>query len=121
MDVGSGTVQLNVRMSRTLKSSGDAVLEEHGVSPSQVVRALWERLSQRGEAAQEVLDSLLGQEDSRKGERAFERVAVADEGTRIYAEACDRLGIGVPQDISPAWKEMREDSIAARLGERGVA
>ena len=36
---------LNVRMERTLREKGNAVLAEMGVTPSQYVRALWEQLA----------------------------------------------------------------------------
>lgn len=34
-------VQMNTRLPKDLKSNGDLVLERHGITPSQAVRALW--------------------------------------------------------------------------------
>ena len=41
----AATSQLNVRMDSELRSAGDAVLERAGVTPAEVVRALWAKLS----------------------------------------------------------------------------
>lgn len=48
-------VQLNVRMKPELKAAGDSVLELYGVSPSEVIRALWEKISLGEEAFAQVV------------------------------------------------------------------
>lgn len=123
MDAAQPTVQLNVRMDRALKESGDALLRERNVSPSEVVRALWGKLAQRGRGAEELLADLLGQDDGADADGSAERVAVADRGTRLYAEGCERLGISASSvaTAQATWKDIREDAISARLAERGVA
>ena len=54
----SSMVQLNVRMRPELKARGDSVLELYGVSPSELVRALWEKISLGGEAFAQVVEAL---------------------------------------------------------------
>ena len=39
------TSQLNVRIDAGLKAAGDAVLEKHGVSAVQIVRAAWQYMA----------------------------------------------------------------------------
>ena len=36
------TTQINVRIDRALKSSGDAALSDAGITPSEAIRAVWE-------------------------------------------------------------------------------
>lgn len=55
----SATAQINVRLDRALKEAGDAELARLGISPSQAVRALWEKLSQGGEEAASTKRALL--------------------------------------------------------------
>lgn len=44
----TATIQMNTRISKALKQSGDAVLERNGYTPSSAVRALWLYLSEHG-------------------------------------------------------------------------
>ncbi len=122
MSDSQATVQLNVRMDRTLKESGDATLQERRISPSEIVRALWGKLAQRGSVAEEVLQVVLD-DDSGDANDSIERVAIAARGTQLFSEGCERLGISA-SSVTPdqaTWKDIREDAISARLGERGVA
>ena len=36
-----GSVQMNVRIDRALKASGDSVFQEAGITPSEAIRRLW--------------------------------------------------------------------------------
>lgn len=42
-----GLAQLNVRIDAGLKSAGDSVLERCGVSTVQIIRSLWQYMSER--------------------------------------------------------------------------
>lgn len=48
--------QLNVRMEPSLKAAGDAVLDRMGVTPTQIVRALWMKLSRGVEAFDQIVE-----------------------------------------------------------------
>ncbi len=50
--------QINVRIDRVLKESGDLSLAEVGLSPSDAVRALWEAMARRGETRDALLLAL---------------------------------------------------------------
>ncbi|MDO4797959.1 MAG: hypothetical protein Q4A01_08065 [Coriobacteriales bacterium] len=50
--------QLNVRMSPQLKAAGDSVLELYGISPTELIRALWQKVSLGGEALEQVILAL---------------------------------------------------------------
>lgn len=50
------TTTLNVRISPELKMRGDAVLKEHGLSPSMVIRKLWQYLATNKEVPPFILE-----------------------------------------------------------------
>lgn len=87
------TAQINVRLPRDLKESGDMGLRELGLSPSDAVRTLWTRLSQSGAGLSSVRDFLCGDfsevdEDS----PIFTQSPVA-EGWRLVSSSIAMLGI----------------------------
>ena len=55
---------INVRLNREQKERGDAGLAEVGLSPTMVVRALWQRAAERGESLQALKDILFPQEST---------------------------------------------------------
>lgn len=57
-EAGLRVAQINVRIDRSLKDEGDAVLAEAGISPTRIVRDLWAKLAQRGTALDEVVAAL---------------------------------------------------------------
>lgn len=59
----AATSQLNVRMDSELRAAGDAVLERVGVTPAEVVRALWVKVAKGAQECEQVL-SMLSDEDN---------------------------------------------------------
>lgn len=47
--------QLNVRMNTELKAAGDSVLELYGIAPSELIRALWSKISHGEQALDQVV------------------------------------------------------------------
>lgn len=108
--------QMNVRLDRALKRSGDAVLAARGRTPSQAVRALWEYLSVHAELP-DALERLLRQGDL---EGAAPLDSAADEGARIVAGFYERAGIEQP--TAPVdYEGLRGDAALDRLREWGFA
>lgn len=54
----AAVAQLNVRMEPELKASGDAVLDRMGISSTQIVRALWMKISRGAEAVDQIIGVL---------------------------------------------------------------
>lgn len=50
---------INVRLDGALKEAGDAALAEEGITVSQIVRALWRKLAERGKSVEELKRLLL--------------------------------------------------------------
>ena len=115
------SVQLNARMNRSLKESGDEALASIGLSPTQAVRALWEKASRRGKDLEDVAKLLLPQEKHavQTGSQPDEVLAA---GWAFMDEAYRALGIDptVKYDL-PSDKEMLEQALYERLVERGLA
>ena len=70
----SGTVQLNVRMDSELRSAGDAVLERVGITPAEVVRALWAKIAKGVQECEQVLHALSDEDDAAISSRGDELV-----------------------------------------------
>lgn len=119
----AATTQLNVRMEPELKASGDAILLEYGITPSQIVRAVWKAVSQGGDALKRVMEVL----EDNSALSAAQAIAVdsvdsAARGTQLFSEACSRLGLSGESYVPDTrlWREMREEAIEGRLSERGI-
>ena len=112
------STQLNVRMEPELKASGDAVLLNYGISPSQMVRSVWKAVSQGGDALKRVMEAL---EDSPVSVPVNSSDS-AVRGTQLFSEACKQLGISGTSYVPDArpWRELREEAIEDRLSERGI-
>lgn len=109
--------QVNVRMPRQLKERGDATLALAGSSPVKVIRQLWERLAEGGEAYERVMRALAPDED------------VADEGfligrsARLFEDIGSSLGLDIAAfqpDVRPE-REILEELEWERLKERSLA
>ena len=122
------TAQLNVRMSQELKSLGDKILFEAGISPTKLVRLVWGKVGSGREGLHQLLE-ILQSNDARAGEHMHVNGGTNVEargvrGEQLFAEGLARLGLNqeVVGRVSTAtdWKDMREEAIANRLSERGV-
>lgn len=124
----AATAQLNARMSKELKSSGDKILAEAGISPTKLVRLVWGKVASGREGLNQLLEVLQAggahpQERTQTSEHASAR-AQAIRGEQLFAEGVARLGLSqrsasgafAPTD----WKDQREEAIANRLEERGI-
>ena len=116
------TAQINVRLDARRKEAGDAALREVGISPSEIVRALWDKVAQRGQALQDVVDVLYASEDDEvalERERklvlvdtmanGFETFANANGTNREVAELTQENDVGwhdaVWQERTEKWNE----------------
>ena len=96
--------QINVRIDRSLKDEGDAVLAEAGISPTRIVRDLWAKLAQRGTALDEVA-AALGARGVTPDERAAidAKLAVIDRVSQRRDQLAGQLG------LSPATEPLYQD------------
>ena len=71
----TATSQLNVRMNTELRAAGDAVLERMGVTPAEVVRALWAKIARGAQDCEQALSTLADQEETAASSRGDEFIA----------------------------------------------
>ena len=118
-------VQMNTRISRSLKERGDAALGRRpGMTPSQAVRKLWD-FAARNSHNPQIIQSLFDTEDEAEKREAEEerarRRAVALKSANIVADAYERAGIEPSEWTKNAsYAEMREYALMERLRERGL-
>ena len=103
--------QINVRLDRELKEAGDRELERMGITPSQAVRALWEKLACGGadaEAARKLLaeQPKPAQEMSAAQKRKLE---VMEEIKQSWQDLADTLGLDLSTFV-PSEDEDRHDA-----------
>lgn len=123
--MASSVATINVRLDKTLKQAGDATLAQEGVSPSRIVRALWQRLAERGE----LLDTLLALLfcDARSQTQAAEQNpveqgwALADELCRTFlpTEGVEEHG-GAPCGSADAWEELYTSAMDVHFTDKGL-
>lgn len=119
----TSVAQINVRLSRDLKESGDEGLKALGLSPSDAIRALWTRLSSRGEDLKEVQTFLLGEEQGSSVETSFEQSELA-RGWSMVDHHIARLGMTADVE-SVQWSATDDNDFVAqemelRMQERGL-
>lgn len=71
----AATSQLNVRMDSELRSAGDAVLGRVGVTPAEIVRALWAKLAKGAQECEQILSVLSDEDDATTSLRGDELVS----------------------------------------------
>lgn len=112
----TSVAQINVRLPRKLKESGDSGLQALGISPSDAVRLLWTRLSERGEGLAVVREFLLGEAEANKSPvQPFESSALA-QGWSAVDVGLASLGLTLEHDDGP--DEPEDDLVARALEER---
>ena len=115
------TVQMNVRMNRSLKESGDEALSLIGFNPSSAVRALWEKAAKRGKDLEEVAALLVPAKET----PAVDSLPEDDPSASVRAmilEFYESHGIDptVVHDTRSD-KEMLEEALYERMVEKGLA
>lgn len=127
-DVGGATAraigQVNVRMSATVKDAGDAALAEVGLSPSEVVRALWEALGERGEIRERVLAALgMTHADATRKERRARRQELVSRMAARYASLGEAGGVDpatLPALGDEAWDDLAWEDYTDRGAEEAL-
>lgn len=112
------TAQINVRIDRTTKDAGDRELARRNISPSRIVRGVWEKLAQGGEEALRVVDATL--RDERPSERQVEIERKLEAMRRVDASwerFVETVGID-PDTYVPLTDEELEEARYQHLMER---
>ena len=110
-------VQMNVRIDDQIKRAGDAVFDSIGLTPTQVVRSVWEYAAAHRDAPDAVKAALglpTADVDNILCDIDFE------------SSVCERLraqfGIASPDQLEDIdYRGLREQALLERMAERGLA
>lgn len=114
--MATALVQMNVRIPAETKSAGDDALMSEGLTPTEVVRCVWEKAARRGKDLQLVLDLVREPGKTKSTSSPFESAAkmVGSEmlalGVDLSKSRCDELSDG----------ELLEMAYYERADERGL-
>lgn len=86
------TSQINVRMNKDLKERGDAGLSSLGVTPTEVIRRVWE-LAASGGAGLKKLDDFLSTSGASPDDADAQRVRAIEEGKTLFSMHLRSVGI----------------------------
>ena len=110
------TCQMNVRMDANLKEAGDKVFEKLGLSPSQVVRAVWEYAVRHGDVPGLVERAL--QEEACDLDAEL-RVLLVDHDADLIGSFRRRWAPSTEPRVEPLdCKALLEETYADRYAER---
>ena len=98
-------VQMNVRIDEETKARGDEVFARWGLTPSQVVRAVWEYAEEKGEPPA-FMRPARGAEHDAEVQR---RLALVREGAGIWRKFFTDNGLPVPALRKITCEDLRED------------
>lgn len=118
------TVQLNVRMERSLRDAGNAALQGRHISPSEFVRAVWDKIAQRGQPLEDVLAAVFGETQARGRDFEAEVASPIDQGQTLYATLLHELGMEGTSHadafVGRGHEQMMEDALLERWREKGL-
>ena len=109
--------QMNTRLGRSAKATGDAVLAQLGLSPSQAVRALWDYLDTHRDVPPFMKESSAYGPDA---ERQRKIVLIRDGAglaIKVAQEQCDYTGSAENALNRKTWRELRDDMYDDMLDE----
>ena len=84
--------QMNVRLPRQVKESGDAALAELGITPTEFVRTVWEKMAQGGEERSKVESAVMGLQRDERLEHE-QRLDALRRARSLYERGMPELGI----------------------------
>lgn len=113
--------QMNTRIDDELKKSGDAVFASLGMTPSDVVRAVWEYASRNGDAPAIVAEAMRAPSSAARTLENSHRARLAQAACNFVAEYRESRDAQPPDKLEVIdYEAMRADAWAERLGERGL-
>ena len=102
--------QLNVRMDPELKAAGDSVLDLYGVSPSELVRSVWEKVAKGKEGFKQIVDTLTAEPTagSVKRSKKYNAMRMIERIERRQAEFEKEFGLDPSTYVELTEEELQE-------------
>lgn len=114
--MSAAVTQMNVRIPAEVKAAGDRALLSEGLTPTEVVRCVWEKAARRGPDLQEVLDLVRGKQSNPVTPNLFESAAT---GVALQMRALG-VDLSVADAAQPSDDELLEMAYYEKAGERGL-
>lgn len=112
--------QMNVRIDEQLRIEGNAALESIGISPAQMVRAVWSYAARNKNNPLKLEHDLKFLEDKTPSEEVQRKLDLLAEGQKIVADFYKEMGI-TPGEIGPLpYDELKELAYRERWESRGL-
>lgn len=115
---------MNVRLLAQTKAAGDAELARVGATPTEFVRAAWEKLARGGSECQEIEAAVLGSAAS-SSQGVPSKTEALRRARALYADHMARFGIDPQAPASgiegvSADRDAYINALRARMAERGT-
>lgn len=114
--------QMNIRIDSQIKQGGDEVFSLVGLTPTQVVRSMWEFAAAHRsdpEVVRELFATHFGQIKDTEKQLAIQEL---DEAASLCTCLRERFGISAPDHLEELdYEALREQAAYDRLAERGLA
>lgn len=110
------TTQMNVRIPTEVKTAGDRALASEGLTPTEVVRCVWQKAASRGRGLQEVLDLVRGKPGDSAATNLFES-ASSDVVLQMRGLG---VNLSVADTAHPSDDELLEMAYYEKAAERGL-
>jgi len=117
------TVQMNNRIDSELKRHGDTALKSIGLSPTKAIRSLWgfmERNSHDPEALRSLFSQLNGDTAGKAQDGDAARIALVNEGPRIFESSMKKLGINAATVAALDYDEVRARANLGKYASEGI-
>ena len=112
--------QMNVRIDEQLRIEGNAALESIGISPAQMVRAVWSYAARNKNNPLKLKYDLNFLEDKTPSDEVQRKLDLLAEGQKIVADFYKEVGI-TPGEIDPLpYDELKELAYRERWESRGL-
>ena len=114
--------QMNTRIDDELKRKGDAAFASLGLTPSDVVRAVWEFAAEHDDAPAVIARALSNPLAAAPSLESAYRLSIAEAAGNLVAGYRELRGLPAP-DVRETidYRQLREEAWDEKLAERGLA
>ena len=112
--------QMNIRLDSDTKRAGDAVLAGAGVTPTELIRQLWQKVAQGADDLRQVEEVLAGTSPAviAKQPASPDKLIAMQRGRELFAQGLRELGVSTATTLQFADAEDDRDTYVAALVDR---
>ena len=114
--MGAAATQMNVRIPAEVKAAGDKALLSEGLTPTEVVRCVWEKAARRGRDLQQVVDLVRTPAKTRPSTNLFESAALVVSSQMLVLG----VDLSIEDSAQPSDEELLEMAYYEKAAGRGL-